>query len=550
MRTRLAVPLLALLVTLLITAVFAGKGPLQDTHWDAAIYLGSGKEMAATDYLRDYSRYAAKIAARLPEFKAGTDAYTPYWGFMRLGHTLLLGAVTAVMGADMAALQTAFWLYSFMLAAALVLAGRLCGRIVRLLVPSLPEPAVTRGAIIAMALYLASDVYRYLSGTFVAEVPAMLLLAVSSYFLVMANERRRASIAFLAGASAFALYVAKMEAIWSFVSFSLLYATVLFFNRKGNLWWPAFWISALCALALFGLYSWWFWPLTDPRLLLVFAEAFRNGANNAVAPGKLWVAAGGLLWLGLWPAFRHGGRSPVLWLALAWLAMVSLPYADAILNDRPAQVRMFALIMPPLLLAATVGFATLLARQAENQAGRLTLPLLLGAALALMALSHAETYPRLRDLPGGWRLQYLKVFLSPPPYERMDYPLKDLVAISRYVHAGESPTLLIRDDKVPEEDSNIISYFGPPPVRSTIEKFAAPAGTSVGLCGSRNIELASGRVMYCNAPPAQDTLAKLVTAGVRIVYLRQRNGTTAHLPKERPAFATRSLMLLSEHGNQ
>ena len=37
-------------------------------------------------------------------------------------------------------------------------------------------------------------------------------------------------------------------------------------------------------------------------------------------------------------------------------------------------------------------------------------------------------YRLLGTLPGGWRLQYVKTFLSPPPYERLDYPVEELEA--------------------------------------------------------------------------------------------------------------------------
>ena len=54
--------LLAALAALAISAVFALKGPFQDSHWDAPIYLMRGKHVAQTPLLQSFSTHAKDIA--------------------------------------------------------------------------------------------------------------------------------------------------------------------------------------------------------------------------------------------------------------------------------------------------------------------------------------------------------------------------------------------------------------------------------------------------------------------------------------------------------
>lgn len=540
---RLKIPLLALLAVLAVSTVFVNKGALQDTPWDAPIYLSRGKEVAQTDYLHSLKLHAKETAAHLPQYKVGED--TSYWPFMRLGNILALGAVISTMGASMASIQTAFWLYSLLLASATVFGVLLSLRIIDTLDPSIAKDVVVKGSIISAALYVASDVYLHLSGDLVAEIPALFLLTGGALALVAAGVTHRISLAILSGFLGFALYVVKIEGVWAYISFSLLYGAVLAIYAREKLWWPAFMIAGISALSLYVVYAWWFWPLPDPRLVPIFAAAFRTGVQNPVAPIKLWIVAGGMLWVGLLLAFRYRVRSPAFWLALGWLALVTLPYLDTIIHHRLSVVRQFALIMPSLLLASSIGWSALLKRSAAGNSSRRTLPLLLAGIAVLLALSHAETYKLLAQLPGGWRLQYVKAFLSPTPYERQSYPVDDLAAISRFVYARRQPTIVVRGNDVAEEHLTIISYFGPPLSRSSIDQFYA-SDEHMGMCGAKKIQLALEPVMYCSDPPAAETLAKLAAAGVRILYLQQRSGTAARQsPEDKAAFMTKNLVLLT-----
>jgi len=515
----LSIPLLILLAVITITMVFVNKGPLQDVHWDAPIYLLRGKVAAETPLFHSYRTHSKEIADALPQYKPGV-VDTPYWGFMRLGNTLLLGAVTAFMGANLASLQIASGIYALLLACSLVCGTLLAVRIMETLGNDIPKKAVLQGAVFSAVLYLVSDVYRYLSGNLVGEIPAMFLLTASALALVKASNSRMISLAILSGALGFALYVVKMELVWVYISFALLYATLLYRHASIKMYWPAFVTAGFMALFCYGLYAWWFSPLADPRLFLTYAFADHEQPINPVAPIKLWIVAGGLLWIGFLLGFRYRLRHPALWLSVAWLVLITLPHYDALIHGRSAQVRFFALIMPPLLLGSTLGWASLFERVAANRTRLWAIPALLAVTLVLIGLSQAETYQKISRLPGGWRLQHVKAYLSPPPYERLSYPVEELAKMSRFLYQDQEPTIVVLEKGIPEEYGNIIGYFGPR--LPNVDQFD-PTNRSLGECGRKNLLPEIEPVMFCTVPPSTDTLHSL-SGKARVVVMKRSGG--------------------------
>lgn len=538
---RFSIPLLILLAVLTVTIAFMSKGQLQDVHWDAPIYLLRGKVAAETPLLHSYQSHAKEIADALPQYKPGV-VDTPYWGFMRLGNTLLLGAVTAFAGESLTSLKIASGLYTLLLACSLVCGALLAMRIMETLGSDIPKTAVLQGAVLSAILYLASDIYRYLSGNLVGEIPAMFLLTVGALSLVEAIRSRRIHLGILSGVMGFALYVVKMELVWVYVSFALLYAAILFSYAPTKMYWPAFIISGLVALCFYGIYAWWFSPLADPRLFLTYAFADHEQPINPVAPIKLWFVAGGLLWVGFLLGLRYRIRHPVLWLSVAWLLVITLPHYDAILNGRSAQVRWFALIMPPLLLGSTLGWAALLERIAANKTHKIMFSALLVCTLTLIGLSHAEPYQWLSHLPGGWRLQYVKAYLSPPPYERLSYPVAELAEMSRFLYEDREPTVVVLEKGVPEEYSNIIAYFGPR--LPQVDQFDNDS-KSLGECGRKKLLPDLEPAMFCIAPPSDENIQKLA-GRVRILQLRriENRGSPQNSLQDQAVFKTKSLALL------
>jgi hypothetical protein len=307
-------------------------------------------------------------------------------------------------------------------------------------------------------------------------------------------------------------------------------------------------VSGLTALLLYAVYSWWLWPLTDPRLLPVFTKAFQTNIPNPVAPFKIWIAAGGLLWIGLFLGILYKPRSPVLWMSLAWLGMLSLPYLDNLINNRGTTVlRNFAIIMPPLLLASAVGWSALASKLSEGKISRYTLPVLITLITGLLALSHAESYAYLKQLPGGWRLQQAKELLSPAPYERQDYPIHGLAEIARHVYGDGKPTMVVMGKGVTEEHLTLISFFGPPSTRAPFDEFRE-LGKPSPACGTGKFNTGSVTVMYCAAPPTPEVMNELIQAGYRLLYLHGRASVSdpAYLPSDQMVLMSHDLVLSTE----
>lgn len=532
---------LALLAVLAVTILFVNKGPLQDVHWDAPIYLLRGKMVVDTPLLHDYREHAQEIADALPQYKPGV-VDTPYWGFMRLGNTLLLGAVADIAGTDMTALQVANVLYVSLMACSLICATLLNLRIVEMLGSGISNKHVISGALVSAGLYLASDMYRYLSGNLVAEVPAIFLVTASLCALVEAVRLRSLALAAVSGVLAFAVYVFKMELVWAYASFAILYAVVLSRNAPTKMHMLAFMVAGLVALAMYALYAWWFYPLANPKLFITFAMAEHSNPLNVVAPVKLWIVAGGMLWVGLLLALRYQFQRPVVWLSLAWLTTVTLPHYHALLQGGIAQARFFAIVMPPLLLASTVGWAGLLDRVESLSAHRMTLPMIVASISVLIALSHSETYRWIRELPGGWRLQSVKSYLSPPPYERLDYPLEELEEITRFLYREDGPTLVVIDKGVPEEYSNIILYFGSR--LPDVDQFDSTR-KSIGECGRKKLFPDVEPVMFCTVPPSDRTVQD-ANGKIRLLQLRRLDSLVDSEDPflARALFRTKGLLLL------
>lgn len=371
----------------------------------------------------------------------------------------------------------------------------------------------------------------------------MLLLTASALALVEAAGSRRISLAILSGSLGFALYVVKMELVWVYVSFALLFAAMLFRQSPTKVYLPVFLAAGFAALLLYGIYAWWFFPLADPRLFLVYAFADHDQPINPVAPIKLWIVAGGLLWVGFLLALRYRPRHPIFWLSVIWLAAVTLPHYDAILHGRSAQVRFFSLIMPPLLLASTLGWAALLEQNAANRPRRWTIYALLTTVLALITLSQAAPYQMLKQLPGGWRLQFAKAYLSPPPYERLSYPVEELADISHFLYQERKPTVVVLEEGIPEEYANIIGYFGPALPR--VDQFD-PNSRTLGKCGRTDLRPDVTPIMFCTVPPSAEALLSGTADGVRILEMKrlESSGSGNNARQHGVLFKTQQLILL------
>jgi len=507
-----------------ISAVFSMKGPLQDVHWDAPIYVSRAKEFAETPYLRKYMAEAPAIAEGLSRWKIGED--TAYWGFLRLGNTVLLGLVTSLMGANTASLLAGFLLYTALLAAALISSLVLVLRIAETLGNDpLQRPAMIAGALVSGGLYLASDIYRYLSGNQVSEVPAMLLLSCSALALVQAAKSRSIALAALSGVLGFFLYVVRVEAVWAYLSFLLLFAGALFWRQRERPWLRMALASGLTALLMYLLYAWLFWPIADPRLLLTFTAGVQEAPQNGLPAAKLLVAAGGALWVGLLLAIYLDRSSPVLWFALIWCFLLLLPTMDALLGKRQTETRMYSVVLAPLLIASSIGWASAFARAADGRIHRAIIPLAATMAALIIAVSQAESYQLLRQLPGGWRLQYVRAWLSPPSYERLSYPVRELQQVSRFAYSRRTLTVLVPEQGRLDEHLRIVRYLAPTDVQRKPEAGQQALEVQV-VCKGELLRPDVSHVMFCSEPPLLRGRGD-AAGDIEVLFLRERSDPAA-----------------------
>jgi hypothetical protein len=469
-----------LLILLLVAAALVDwlsePHPMSDSHWDASIYLLRAHHYANGDTLGAFRAGALEIHDAVVR-----GVYpTPYWSFMRVGQTILMGTVVGVTGSTDTSIHVLTWLYRGLLALGLFLAAMASVSLVRVFRQDLPESRLYAGALLSLALYLLADIGFYMNGHLMSEVPAIALIAVSAWALVKSLETGSRSFAILSGVAAFALYVVRMESVWAYVA--LLGAAAL--TVAGG-WrpqsqahgsarasaqesgWSALAVSAITAAVLFGVYSWFFFPLTDPRLAVHFSEAtakFAMARHAHLADGafariaKQMLAANGLLWVGAILGLPLLRTSRAYRFGFAWLLLSLVPAAVALTHATTTQTRVFTTMTPTLVVLSTLGWAEFLSGFARGR-HRVAAVLLAGTCVLLLLISQPATYSTLRALPGMWRLQYAREFLSPMAYERVDFRLPELVTLERAIARAGSDTLVVASPEMQAADHIMVLQY-------------------------------------------------------------------------------------------
>jgi hypothetical protein len=392
-------------------------------------------------------------------------------------------------------IKLATFIYQLFLAAALALSLMLAAGVALILNPSFSNGNLSRALIIAALCYVASDIYGYLSGNLVSEVPALLFVGAATVSLVKAIERGSLVCAVASGVFAFLLYLSRVESLWAYVTFvAVMY---VFLRRRFQGLECLFIIGvALATLAaLYGAYLWLFYPLPNPWLFWIFAKS-QQDIHQGVPAIRLVFAAGGVLWIGVFIGLLHMRISPVIRFSLMWLLLQSAPYLVGIVQGMPAQTRMFSLLMPGLLIASSQGWLVLLNGFHRSISQRFCLLSILAAGGLMLIISNSVLYPHLRSLPGLWRLDYVRTFLVPPRYEKLTYPLNELAEISRLVYSPGQSILLVRDPAVPQEYLNVVRYLG---AKYAPESDLALIGdpTNGGDCSKKAVKRKSEPVIYC-----------------------------------------------------
>lgn len=466
-------------VALIISAIFSFKGALQDVHWDAPLYLFRARYL--TQLLNTYSVNAEQITAL-----AGT-AESQYWAFTRLGTPVLLGLISFLFGPTLLSIKIMSWTYTFMLACGVIFSVILSKKIIELFEKNLSTNSILLGGLISGGLYLSSDMFRYLSGNLISEVPAIFLASACILSLINAHIKQKISYAILSGFLAFLLYFVKMDAIWIYVSFVLIFCLFLIIQKsKEKIRWQIFIVSALSAATCFISYASYYHPLANPLNIIKFAESLNDSNINMdgyPAFPQLFVAMGLLFIGGAISTFFNINKN-LYWLTFIWFILVLLPYISTIINDQRLQVRMLALIMLPLMITSTYGWATLLnpIKITRSKKQFILYPLVF-IVISSLAISHAEPYKILRNLPGGWRLQYARQFLSTPNFQRKYFPLEELNEISQLLYLENDKKLVLWDkEEKPEYDEYIAILRYLAPEKMQINNFFQDFAPNEGSC--------------------------------------------------------------------
>lgn len=505
---KVVITLLLFLITLLMIST---KEPLNDVHWDAPIYMFAASRLNNEAALQHFAANAAEIAHEIPNTKPFSGEY---WTFSRAGHIALLGSVVTVFGATSKSIQISTGLYIALLILAVVMSAFVATTTIELLGLNLRKSTVANAAAFSSFLYMASDIFGYLAGNLVTEVPALLLLSTSAWLMLKALQKHSLLLAIASGICAFLLYVVRMESIWNYIAFVVCLAMTLFWRARTLLWLPGIAGAALFALFLYALYAWAFYPLANPGAFLDFAmsqKGFNVGRTNAVA---LLVVAGGGLWIGFLLSFRAVRSSPAAQFSLSWLFLTFLPWLPSMVLNLPVQTRMLSFVMPPLLLASTLGWAALFETWKKH------LPVTAAFALVtiLMTLiSNPFTYSLSQSLPVVWRFQYVRTFLAAP--EKSTYPINLLRELSHTIYATTVPTIVLWDPKqIREEDLWVVQYFAPHDLRLGDAKKQQNLRAK-NVCDDKMPLPVIKQVVFCTKHDT-DTIRRAGTGGMRIILLR------------------------------
>ncbi len=458
---------LLLLLLLIALALGGAIRPMQAVHWDAPIYLYQAKRFAESHLVDSYRQHAEAVAGQAlgtNPMQQGEAYPESYWRFTRLGHIALLSLSVEFFGSSEAAIQAASIIYSVLFALAVFVAVLAARSFCRLYEGhDATRKAIQQHTITAGFVYALSGSYLYMSGNLVAEIPALFVMSLGAWLIGHAIQRDSVLLAVASGFLACLTYVIKMEAVWFFVSIYLVLWSInppsYDRSRTGrSLGW-----AVAAALVGYGCYTALFFPLTSPSVFLAFSDrvtgALPSGPSNITA---IWTpfAAVGLLWLGIPLAMIAGLRSPLTRFAWFWLALSLLPLITLYLTGS-VQTRMFMPLVLPLILVFGLGMAGFMTKLPSARIQRVVWQCVAGVLVISFMIAHPATYTILRELPGAWRLQYVRQLLWPPAYEVKAYPLGDLHRISVWLYGKNEPIQLIAAKTVSQENLNLVRFFGP-----------------------------------------------------------------------------------------
>jgi len=445
----------------------AAKSPLTDVHWDSVFYLYKAKLLVETPVYKGYVEHADRIAREVMEDAWDKElSYFPqaYWYFTRFGHLTTLAAFVALGDNGRESLLFAHYGYGFMWVLSCALLGILAVQLARFL--SVKRGHVVTGAVVSASLFLASGQSWHMIGNLVAEVPALFFVAIALNALVACQLRKSWSFAVLAAVATFIVYACRTDFLWIVLAFGSLLAVAPYVGLTARVWYQGLIAAGAVTLALYAGYAALFHPLGDPRVFLHLWSILRAEYQSAIPPdsfARLWIVAGGLLWVGALLALPAARERALARFGLLWLLLLALPWILQALAGGWAQARMLTAIVPALFVLSAAGWSVQFEKLKEKRdlprAGMISAVLLL-----LLLVTYQRSYDALRILPGAWRLQYVRSYLRPDKYEQRDYPVENFARISStlYGDRGFKVVVLAPSANRDAEYVNLIRFFGPP----------------------------------------------------------------------------------------
>ena len=224
--------------------------------------------------------------------------------------------------------------------------------------------------------------------------------------------------------------------------------------------------AGLTAFVLFLIYSWIFYPLTDPGVVTRFRAsvgAFHHpdtglDVQTGFAKFSPLIAANPLLWIGSILALPLIRSHKIARLGLIWLLLLLLSG----FVGTGGETRRLTLYIFPLFILSTLGWSNLIYGVSLGKS-KLRLLAILCMCGVLVMVSQPVSYTYLKTLPGMWRLQYLRQYLATRTFERIDYYLPELLVIQRFLNKIEQPFVLIASPGMQAADHiMVIQYLDNP----------------------------------------------------------------------------------------
>lgn len=441
------------------------KPSLSEVHWDAPIMLYASKRVLDTDFHANFARNAAEVARQVTQAdwdRSVSYFPEPFWVFTKLGHLSLLAGFVALGETPEEGLRIAHLGFGALLAASVAMALLLARNLALLRGWSGDPRSLAAGLMVAGLSCVLSGVFSYMSGNLVSEVPALFFVCAALLALSAAMRGGSLALAALSGLLLFAAYGCRPDFAWVAICFALaLVGAARPPLRCAGICVPILVGAGVAVLGL-AVHAWIYRPLADPRLYLAFADLLRSYAPNP--PGhflRLVVIAGGLSWVGVLLALFQRPWARGVGFGLVWLGLTGLPWLFQAVLGSAAQSRMFVMAWPPLLLLASLGWAATFerARRLRRVRGMIG-PIAVAGLCALVSVP--ASYAGLRQLPGAWRLQYLRAWLVPDPVERRSYPLQTLASMRDAIHTAAVPALVIVDPRWQRRGNlDILRFLGP-----------------------------------------------------------------------------------------